>query len=720
MTLWDTARRKRWSLLLVSCLAAIALFLLVSASANTPFFEHNYKWLLALNGILIFALAGIVGRQLYKLWRAYRAGVFGSRLAVRLMLVGTLVALLPGVLVYVVSLASIDRSIESWFDVRVDRALEGGMNISRSTLDERLADTVSKTRQIANHLQESSSYYGFALNRAAEMAGVDEAAIYTPVGVLVAVGGVRPSLATPSPPSPKTLEEMRNRQLKIYAKPEQKENGWQLRVVLPLEANEQNDTMRFLQVIDRVPVTLAADIETVQSGWQDYKEISFSRKGVKRLYTWTLTMALLLTLTIALGMAVVLSERFAAPLGLLAEGTQAVAGGNFAIRQPVTSRDEMGSLTESFNAMTAQLEQAQLERERSHQALETTRAYLESVLSNLSSGVLVFDEWQQLRMANHSATVILQSPLAELEGLALPRWAARQPTLASFAELLMRHIAPSLSEQWHQETEVRIADATRTLLVRGTRLPGPPVSHVVVFDDVSAVVQGQRDAAWSEVARRLAHEIKNPLTPIQLSAERLEVKLSDKLGDADQEMLKRGTQTIVSQVAAMKQMVDDFAIYARQPRPGQLTDFDIVVLLNEVLALYEHLRPHLHLSTPDMPVILHGEANRLRQVFHNLLRNAIDAQADSATPGYQISLSVEGGEAHLSVCDDGPGFTEEVLKRAFEPYVTTKAKGTGLGLAIVKKIVEEHGGRVILANKTPHGGKIVLVLPLTGDVKMQP
>jgi nitrogen fixation/metabolism regulation signal transduction histidine kinase len=663
---------------------------------------------------------GIVGRQLHKLWLAHRAGVFGSRLAVRLMLMGALVALLPGVLVYAVSVASIDRSIESWFDIRVERALEGGMNISHSTLNDRLADTTAKARQMASYLQESSSYYGIVLNRAAELVGADEAAIYTPVGVLTAVGGMHPSLTTPSPPPSKALEEMRNRQIETYAVPEQEGGSWRLRVILPLEANEQNESPRFLQVIDRVPAVLAANIETVQSGWQDYREISFSRRGVKRLYTWTLTMALLLTLTIALGMAVVLSERFAAPLGLLAEGTQAVAGGNFGIRQPITSRDEMGLLTESFNAMTTQLEQAQQERERNHQALETTRAYLESVLANLTSGVLVFDERLQLRTANHSATVILQSPLAELEGVMLIRWAAHQPELASFADLLVRHISPSSDEQWHQEAEVQIADTVRTLLVRGTRLSGPTVSHVVVFDDVSVIVQAQRDAAWSEVARRLAHEIKNPLTPIQLSAERLAMKLTGRLDDADQNVLKRGTQTIVSQVAAMKQMVDDFAVYARQPRPGQLTDFDIVALLNEVLALYDHLRPYLQLSVPDTPVVLHGEANRLRQVFHNLLQNAVDAQADNATPRYQIVLSVEENEAHLSFSDDGPGFTEEVLRRAFEPYVTTKAKGTGLGLPIVKKIIEEHSGRVMLTNKTPHGGKIILMLPLADDARMQP
>jgi nitrogen fixation/metabolism regulation signal transduction histidine kinase len=367
--------------------------------------------------------------------------------------------------------------------------------------------------------------------------------------------------------------------------------------------------------------------------------------------------------------------------------------------------------------MTTQLEQAQQERERNHRALDTARAYLESVLTNLTSGVLVFDDKLQLRTTTRSASVILQSPLAELEGVTLTRWSAYQPELASFADLLSHCISSSSNEQWHQEASVKIADTERTLLVRGTCLSGPPVSHVVVFDDVSVIVQAQRDAAWSEVARRLAHEIKNPLTPIQLSAERLAMKLTDKLDDSDKDVLTRGTQTIVSQVTAMKQMVDDFAIYARQPRPGQLTDFDVVALLNEVLALYDHLQPCLQLTVPDAPVFLHGEANRLRQVFHNLLQNAVDAQADNATPGYGISLMVEGDEIHLSVCDEGPGFAQDVLQRAFEPYVTTKTKGTGLGLAIVKKIVEEHNGRVMIANKSPHGGRITLVLPLASDSK---
>jgi nitrogen fixation/metabolism regulation signal transduction histidine kinase len=375
----------------------------------------------------------------------------------------------------------------------------------------------------------------------------------------------------------------------------------------------------------------------------------------------------------------------------------------------VTSRDELGVLTESFNTMTSQLAEAKQKTEESQRATETTRAYLESVLSNLSSGVLAFDERYRLRTANPSAAVILQQPFAELSGLALAEWGGRLPALAPLAELIAEGFRAAHEGQWQREASLMVAGQTRTLLLRGSRLPGAPVQgYVVVFDDVSELLQAQRDAAWSEVARRLAHEIKNPLTPIQLSAERLAVKLASHLDEADQETLRRGTQTIVSQVSAMKHMVDDFAIYARQPRPGQMQAVDLAALLLDVLALYDNLRPHVALAVPDAPVIIQGEPTRLRQVFHNLLQNAVDAQSGQDEPRVDITLAVHGGEATLEFRDRGPGFSENVLAHPFEPYVTTKAKGTGLGLAIVKKIVDEHAGRVTLENVAPHGARVTL------------
>ena len=370
-------------------------------------------------------------------------------------------------------------------------------------------------------------------------------------------------------------------------------------------------------------------------------------------------------------------------------------------------------LTESFNTMTAQLSEAHGKAEDGRRATETTRAYLESILGNLSAGVLVFDERHRLRTVNPSAAVILQQPMTDLTGMALADWGRRLPALASFAELVSEGFRGGRDGQWQKEADLAVASLSRTLLMRGTRLPGSATTggYVVVFDDVSELMQAQRDAAWAEVARRLAHEIKNPLTPIQLSAERLLMKLAPKLEGADQDILRRGTQTIVSQVGAMKHMVDDFAVYARQPRPGQMQNVDLSALLLDVLALYDNLRPHVRLSLPDAPVFVQGEPTRLRQVFHNLLSNAVDAQADDADPRFVITLVVTAGDVVLSFADGGPGFAAELLAHAYEPYVTTKAKGTGLGLAIVKKIIDEHGGRIGLDNPPTGGARVTLTFP---------
>jgi len=711
-------RGLRWLLLVSASLSAIAVFLLATATANTSLFAPGYDTLLVVNGILVGLLMLVVGWQLWHLRRNLKAGVFGSRLAVRLVLLFALVAGLPGALVYAVSAQFIGRSIESWFDVRVDRALDSGLSLADSSLKYLLNDTTNKASQLAVALSEAQGNLATALNRAAEQANAFEATLFTPTGGVLAVAGTGGSRATPEPPPPEALRLARLQQ--PYRKIEETgEGGLALRVVVPVNTDDVANPLKLLQVVEPVPKALAQEAERVRSGVRDYRELTLLRTSLKKLYQLTLALTLLLALTTALGLAVVLSERFAAPLGLLAEGTRAVAQGDFTRRQPVVSRDELGVLTESFNTMTAQLAEAQGKAEDSRRVTETTRAYLESILGNLSSGVLAFDERHRLRTVNPSAAVILQQPLAELIGMSLADWGKRLPALASFAELVGEGFRGSRDGQWQREAELGVADLSRTLLMRGTRLPGTPVAggYVVVFDDVSELVQAQRDAAWAEVARRLAHEIKNPLTPIQLSAERLAVKLAGKLEGPDQETLKRGTQTIVSQVGAMKHMVDDFAIYARQPRPGQLQQVDLAALLLDVLGLYDNLRPHVALSLAEAPVVVLGEPTRLRQVFHNLLSNAIDAQADVAEPRFAIRLSRDGNEALLTFTDGGPGFAQDVLTHAFEPYVTTKAKGTGLGLAIVKKIIDEHGGRVVLDNVQPNGARVTLHFPVIPALK---
>jgi nitrogen fixation/metabolism regulation signal transduction histidine kinase len=705
----------RYVLVACACLGVIFLFLLATASANTALFARSYNLLLVLNGTMVAVLMGLVGYQLLRLRKQHKAGVFGSRLAARLVLFFALVAVLPGALLYGVSVQFLGKSIESWFDVRVDRALEGGLNLARSSLDYLLKETTNKATQLALTLQEAEpGSLSSRLNRASEQAGIYEAGLFSSSGGVLAVAGVSGSTLTPEPPPAQALRRARLQQ--TYSAIEQMgDQGLFLRVVVPVNSSDPLEPLRVLQVVEPVPKQLQQDADKVQAGYRDYQEISYSRTALKRLYALTLTLTLLLALLSALGLAVVLSEQFSRPLGLLAEGTRAVAQGDFSRRHPVQSRDELGVLTESFNTMTAQLAEAQQKEEENRRAIETTRAYLESVLANLSAGVLAFDNAFRLRTANPSAAVILQQPLADLIGVPLADWGRRMPALAAFADLVAEGFRSGRDGQWQRQAEVSVSNQTRVLLMRGSGLPGEPAPGcVVVFDDVSELVQAQRDAAWAEVARRLAHEIKNPLTPIQLSAERLAVKLTGKLDGADEEALMRGTQTIIAQVAAMKHMVDDFAIYARQPRPGKMQPVNLNALLLDVLALYENLRPYVSLKLPEHDAVIRGEPTRLRQVFHNLIQNALDAQMDVADPAYEVAVELRGDELVLSVADAGSGFPEDMMRRAFEPYVTTKAKGTGLGLAIVKKIVDEHHGRVTIENRRPRGARVTLHFPLEG------
>jgi nitrogen fixation/metabolism regulation signal transduction histidine kinase len=485
------------------------------------------------------------------------------------------------------------------------------------------------------------------------------------------------------------------------------ELGLVLRVSTPVITSDPQEPSRILQVLQPVPRKIQESTEVVQNGFRDYEELSFARQGLKRLYGFTLTLTLLLALMLALALAVYLSERFSRPLALLAEGTRAVAQGDFSRRSPVQSADELGVLTQSFNQMTEQLGEARERVEENQRAMQTANAYLESLLHSLTAGVMALDRDYRLRSVNPSGAVILQQPVSGLVGEPIDAWGQRMPDLAQFGALIRKAYADSEEGGWQKQAELTINNVTRTLHLRGTRLPDEVGGgFIVVFDDVSDLVQAQREAAWGEVARRLAHEIKNPLTPIQLSAERLQIKLMEHLSGADAEALARGTQTIVAQVAAMKQMVDDFAVYARKARPGKQAPLDLNHLLQEVLGLYENQDLPIRLVTCGEPAVIQGEATRLRQVIHNLLQNALDAQSEQQDAHVLITTEMMPGGVRLAFEDNGPGFAEDIVQRAFEPYVTTKPKGTGLGLAIVKKIVEEHHGRITIENLAPRGARI--------------
>ena len=682
--------------------------LLMSTAADTVIFSRNYPLLIALNVVLALGMLGLVGWQLRTLWRDYQAQVFGARLKLRLMLMFGVIAVLPGALVYGVSVQFVTRSIESWFDVRVEKALESGLHLGRSALDSLLADVVDKGRSMASELsdiQESSRRS--ALLRLREEKGVQTAALFSVGGQLLSSATSELSSLMPDLPDQSQLKAARSS--RSIGTVEGDGGKLYLRVLVPVSARDMFEEPRILQLTQPVPTALADDADAVQGVYRDYQELQLARDGLTRIYALTLTLTVLVALFGAFALAYLMARRLVAPLYILAEGTQAVAQGDFSPRQAIYSGDELGVLTQSFNRMTRQLDDARRDTERHRAELESARGYLESILANLSTGVLVFDRRFVLRTVNEGALTILNDDFDGVVSVAVDEW-PRQQVLGTF---IREQFAATGDNEWQAQLELdRPNGMPQVLLLRGSRLPETSGGgDVVVFDDVTRLIAAQRSAAWGEVARRLAHEIKNPLTPIQLSAERLQCKLADKLANGDADMLARGTQTIINQVQAMKRMVDDFRDYARLPAP-EVAPLDLNALIREVLGLYESSSAAIATELADDLGPILGDATQLRQIIHNLLRNAEDALEGRA--GARIVIRTQQGSRHarLSLADNGPGFPVELLPRIFEPYVTTKARGTGLGLPIVKKIVDEHQGSIEISNAPEGGARIDIRLPL--------
>ncbi|MGB7501623.1 MAG: PAS domain-containing sensor histidine kinase, partial [Azonexus sp.] len=693
---------------IAATLGAILWFLLLmSTAADTAIFTRHYPLLIGLNVILALAMVSLVSWQLRSLWRDYRAQIFGARLKLRLMMMFGIVAVLPGALVYGVSVQFVTRSIESWFDVRVEKALESGLHLGHSALDSLLADLTAKARSMANELSDlREAGRRSALLRLREQHGVQSAALFSVGGQLLSSASSEISGLLSDLPTQAQLKQARSTQAVTAVDGEG--GKLYLRVLVPVAARTVFEEPRILQLIQPVPPSLAYDADAVQGVYRDYQELQLARQGLTRIYALTLTLTVLVALFGAFALAFVMTRRLSAPLSILAEGTQAVAQGDFSPRQAVYSRDELGVLTQSFSRMTRQLDDARRETERHRSELESARGYLESILANLSAGVLVFDRNSVLRTINEGAMTILNEDFTGLIGAAVDQW-PRQNILGQF---IRHNFATSKDVEWQTQVELeRPNGMPQVLLLRGSRLPETSGGgDVVVFDDVTRIVAAQRSAAWGEVARRLAHEIKNPLTPIQLSAERLQFKLAGKLTNGDADMLARGTQTIINQVQAMKRMVDDFRDYARLPVP-EVEPLDLNALISEVLGLYESSSVGIETRfAGDLPKVL-GDATQLRQVIHNLLRNSEDALEGRETTIIRIVTERAGQQARLLIADNGPGFPVELLPRIFEPYVTTKARGTGLGLSIVKKIVDEHQGTIEISNALEGGARIDIRLP---------
>ncbi len=716
----------RWSLIVALVAAtgvALVLAYVVSfADPEAGIDESRFVWLFWVNVAVAALLALVVGIAVVRLWLRLRRGKFGSRLLIKLAGIFALVGVLPGLVIYTVSYQFASRSIEAWFDVRLAQALDAGLALGKSTLDNLRDESAAKAELAAERLAESlpgGPITPLTLERLRQQLATDDLALVAGNGqILVAVGNRASSIA-PERPTPTMLRTARStgRMTQIDGLDDEP-GAVPARVRALVRMNERviglsGASERFVMLSQTLPPSVAANALSVQSAYREYQARALSRDGLRRVYIGTLTLGLVLSVFGAVLLAALLGNQIVRPLLLLADGVREVSAGNLRARPVFASDDELGGLTRSFAAMTQQVSDAREQVQRGATQLQT-------ILDNLTAGVVLFDHGGRVQSANPGATRILRQPLQVWQGRRL----GDVPGLEDFAqavdqrfETLQRSPEPGERGQWQDSFELNPGQpSAMTLLVRGALLAGE--ERLLVFDDITEVVSAQRTQAWSEVARRLAHEIKNPLTPIQLSAERLEHKLESKLQGTDQAMLKRSVSTIVAQVQAMKQLVNEFRDYARLPT-ASMQPLDLNGLVSEVLALYGQEQEHGRLKAslhPGLPLVL-GDPTQLRQVVHNLVQNALDAIADQQglVEVHTDTAAGADGQAHwvrLVVADNGPGFAEHVLKRAFEPYVTTKAKGTGLGLAVVKKIADEHRARLRLSNQPSGGARVSLSFSL--------
>lgn len=734
----------RWLLVVsaavVLALGLVLLFLLTQATDNRELYERNYQQLFGLNVVVATLLMAVIGWLTVRLLLRLRQRKFGSRLLLKIAATFALVGFLPGLLIYGVSYQFVSRSIESWFDVKVEGALDAGLSLGRTTFDTLANDLAQKTRAASGQINDlPDASVGVALDRLKDQLGADDVILWSMSGQALASVGESRYKINPERPSPSQFKLVKTQSVvtSVEGLDEASLQGSsqaRIRVLLQVAPSGLGLLIepRVLQVSKTIPPTLVSNALAVEVAYREYQERSLGRDGLRSMYIGTLTLSLFLAVFGAILLAVLLGNQLARPLLLLAEGVRDVAAGDLSPKRALQGRDELEGLTRSFAEMTQQLSDARTAVDRSMLQVHTSRANLQTILDNLTAGVIVLTDQGHIKSSNPGATRILRVPLAAWEGRAL----SDIDGLAEFAGHVQREFDGFLGERsqhgadhWQQSFElhataispaVQLSDDSSqhiTLLARGAVLPNN--GRLLVFDDISEMVSAQRAQAWGEVARRLAHEIKNPLTPIQLSAERLEMKLTGKLQEPEQLVLNKSVKTIVDQVDAMKRLVNEFRDYARLP-VAELKPLDLNALVQDVLQLYgaENAAVPVHAELDTACPIIQGDAQQLRQVVHNLLQNAQDATEGQAQPEVLIATQwvSSSGRVRLIVRDNGPGFPPKILKRAFEPYVTTKSRGTGLGLAVVKKIADDHSARIDLKNRELEGRVIGAQVSLSFQV----
>jgi len=700
-------RRYSYLIFLVALSAALVYSLTLATNSDSPLSEY-FWWLIAAGGLIVTILLAMLLRYGWLLLRHNRHNMLGSRLTRRLALMFTLIAVLPGLFLFGVSAQFISYSINSWFGNDTAQALESSLTLSKSALDNTLDNTIEQAAALQVEIISRTSMGGTAaeaLRLSGETARFSQVGLYNPADGTTEL--ISNPAALPPPPAEKEVAEELQRHGssrsvtsingKLYAQ------GW---LALPA-AQEKGKALFFRRPI---PDNVARDAELIENARSKYAELTYAKQGLQTFFLITLLAAALLSIMLALVIALYFARRFIEPILSLAEGAKAVAQGDFSQPRPVYRNDELGQLTRLFNHMTEQLAIAREAEELNRIRQEAARHYLETVLESLTAGVITLDEAGRLKTLNRSAENILGLPLSELSGSNWHDWPQSVPQYLLLTELFQTILATKHTGKPVQ-TAYTGGDEARILLAKATPLPADNGGGtVLVFDDITLLVRAQKEAAWGEVAKRLAHEIRNPLTPIQLSAERLAWKLQDKLGEQDAQILARSTDTIIKQVAAMKEMVEAFRNYARAPAL-KLEKQDLNKIIEEVLLLYEAGACTFDAVFSNIPAVMYADTTAMRQVLHNIFKNAAEAAEEAAQPEVHIHTANADGQITLTVTNNGKSFSKDMLANAFEPYVTDKPTGTGLGLPVVKKIVEEHGGRIALSNPAEGGACVKITLP---------
>jgi nitrogen fixation/metabolism regulation signal transduction histidine kinase len=726
----EPTTRKPWGIpalvILWGAVGVGALLLLAKSVQNSSAFDRLQPWILLLNITGVVALTVLLARKLWQLVRDYRDHVPGSRLTARTVSIFGALVVAPLLIVYLFSLDFLNRGIDSWFKVEVKQGLSDALVLSGAALNLRMREYSSRTEQLAHSLAAGSpGEIQERIDNERRATGGIEIVLFGEHERIIAASVENPLETLPSRPPSDLLRQIRERRMYVSLEP-QSDGEYFIRTAAPLSDSGAKSEGRYVVAIYLVPPQLSALSEAVQRSYSQYGELAALREALKSGFRLTLTLVLLLAMLAAIYGAIFFAQRLVRPVQDLIAGTRAVGKGDFGTRLPLPSRDEMGFLVHSFNDMTKRLRRAHEEATRSQQAVERERERLAIILARLSTGVLAVDRTLTVRMANQAAGAILGTELSVATGRSLPELAAGNDRLGQFVAAVAVRFAAGRDE-WREQLDLDGEAGRRTLMCACTPMPGEgtDMGYVIVFDDITALLQAQRDAAWGEVARRLAHEIKNPLTPIQLSAERMRRRFLSSMSPSDAEILDRSTRTIVSQVEAMQQMVNAFSEYARAPEM-KITRFSLNQLVTEVADLYRSQDPRatIRLDLDDTIEGIEADRGRIRQIFNNLVTNALESLDGVAAPTLEIASRLEyGGDASyavVTVCDNGPGFQRELLGRVFDPYVTSKPKGTGLGLAIVKKIVEEHGGRIDADNRPEGGARVRVVLPVKDSTRSAP